>query len=275
MTVMSRLCTFRSMDLEPITLREYITNANVSADSNLPWVHSTASARLFAILRSGRLLATPCNVFTGEKLCYLFVGRAAYKSPEALNPAPWQLPVVFVIRFHERPPIKRVFPFDSGAFVSERLPRYITMFKLPGYEVGNDPANIGRLISFFFKTPERYMKRRGADAQELQEEHNMTMRHQEIMALMKLYQEGSTPDFDDRAATIELQLEQDIQLARENLIGLVVPNEYLRTPGVKQAVESLTPNIEGYDHFPLSQNQHYGLIYDAVQRIYRAAGVRI
>ncbi|MBR0954904.1 hypothetical protein [Bradyrhizobium canariense] len=34
-----------------------------------------------------------------EKLCYLFVGRAAYKGRDSLNPQPWQLPSVFVIRF--------------------------------------------------------------------------------------------------------------------------------------------------------------------------------
>lgn len=87
-----------------------------------PWIHSTASSNLIPILNEEKLLAVKCNVFQGEKLCYLFVGRAAYKGKDALNPEPWQLPTVFVMRFSNPPPLKRIHPFDTGAFERGRMP---------------------------------------------------------------------------------------------------------------------------------------------------------
>jgi hypothetical protein len=65
------------------------------------------------------------------------------------------------------------------------------------------------------------------------------------------YSEGSTSNHDDRAAAIEVQVADDIQLVAENLLGVVVPAEYLRTPGVKQSLKQLTQFVEPYDHFPL------------------------
>lgn len=263
------------MSFGPVTLRDFITNANVAADVNLPWVHSTESSRILEIMQSGKILATTCNVFKGEKLCYLFVGRPAYKSPDVDEPKYWQLPVVFVIRFHDKPPIKRIFPFDSGAFVGRRLPRFLTTFRMDGYEISNDPANIGRVISFFFKTPSRYLHRKAASLDELQEHYNLDARHQEIQALSELYRESLKPDLDDRAAAIEVQISQDIQLASDNLIGIVLPEEYMRVKELANAIRSLTPNVETYSHWPVAKNQYYALIYDAVQKIYKVSGVKI
>lgn len=97
-----------------VNLRDFLTNSNLAAPKSPPWIHSTASSRLIPILKEEKLLAVKCNVFKGEKLCYLFVGRAAYKGKDALNPEPWQLPSVFVMRFNTPPPLKRIHPSTQG-----------------------------------------------------------------------------------------------------------------------------------------------------------------
>lgn len=241
----------------------------------LPWVHSTSANNLMDIIAAGKLLATPCNVFRGENLCYLFVGRPAYKIKAVDNPSPWQLPVAFVVRFSKPPPIKRIFPFDSGAFREQRLPSYITMFKMDGYNLAGQPELIGRLVSFFFKTPGRYASRRPAGEEEIKEQYNLDMRHAEVMALSRLYLENSTPDCDDRAAAIEIQIAEDIEIRSDNLLGIVMPTEYARVPELLTWIRAITPIVELYDLLPLGTPSHYGLLYQGVQRVYKQAGIAI
>ena len=260
---------------QEVRLREFLKNTNLAVSKSPPWVHSTASSRLLSILQQEKLLAVKCNVFKKDKLCYLFVGRAAYKGRESLNPEPWQLPTVFVMRFDTSPPIKRIYPFDSGAFDRNKMPEYLTLFDMENFELGTDPEVIGRLISFYFDTSRRYVDRRALDEDKLKENHVLDMRHAEIMALGKLYREGSTKNYDDRAAAIEVQVEQDIQLKKENLLGVVLPEEYLRTPGVRDTLKHLTSIIEPYGLLPLSLREHYSSIYQGVNQVYKKAGINI
>jgi hypothetical protein len=263
------------MKIQPVRLNEFLPLTNAAIAETLPFVHSTMAARIFDILSSEKLLATPCNVFKGEKLCYLFVGRPAYKVKPDENPSEWQLPIVFVLRFPDPPPIKRVFPFDSGAFSGRRLPQFITAFNLNGYDIANERDNIGRIISIFFGSSSNYLKRRVAELDSIAEEHNLDLRHQEILALARLYREGSSPDFDDRAAAIEAQVEADISLTADNVLGIVMPSEYARVQGLLQSIAHITTDIETYDIHPISTAAYYGLVYEAVYRIYRRAGIRV
>lgn len=250
------------------TLDEYLRKSNLADKPNLPLVHSTAAQNLFDIVEGQTILATPCNVFKGEDLCYLFVGRAAYKVPSVENPSEWQLPVVFVFKFATPPRIKRVFPFDSGAFHGKRLPSYITNFKLNGFDISADGRSMGRLISLNFKTPARYLGRQPAGEFEFKDENNFDMRHQELLALSKLYRDHSSANFDDRAAAIEVSVDEDIPLDAGNLLGVVAPAEYMRTKTLRADLRKLTPHIETYDLQPLNTMAHYGLVYDAVKMIY-------
>lgn len=258
-----------------VLLRDFLTKSNLAVPKSPPWIHSTASSRLISILQQERLVAIRCNVFKGEKLCYLFVGRAAYKGKDALNPEPWQLPSVFVMRFNTPPPLKRIYPFDTGAFHRGRMPDYLTAFDMENFELGSDQDQIGRMISLYFETPRRYVDRNAHDQEKLKVEHLLTMSHAKVLAVAKLYKEGSTKNYDDRAAAIELQVEQDIPLKKENQVGVVIPEEYLRTDGVRESLRDLTNVVEPYRLLPLSISQHYGLIYECVERVYKRAGIKI
>jgi hypothetical protein len=258
-----------------VLLRDFLTRSNLAVPKSPPWIHSTASSRLISILQQEKLVAIRCNVFKGEKLCYLFVGRAAYKGKDALNPEPWQLPSVFVMRFNTPPPLKRIYPFDRGAFHRGRMPDYLTAFDMENFDLGSDQDQIGRMISLYFETPRRYVDRNAHDQEKLKVERLLTMSHAKVLAVAKLYKEGSTKNYDDRAAAIELQVEQDIPLKKENLLGVVIPEEYLRTDGVRESLRDLTKVVEPYRLLPLSINQHYGLIYECVERVYKRAGIKI
>ncbi|MET4019756.1 hypothetical protein ABIB73_005307 [Bradyrhizobium sp. F1.4.3] len=258
-----------------VRLRDFLRQSNLAEPKTPPWVHSAPSSKLIKIIEDEKLLAMGCNVFKKEKLCYLFVGRAAYKGKDSLNPQPWQLPSVFVMRFATPPPIKRLYPFDTGAFDGNRMPAYLTAFDMENFELGSDQAQIGRLISLYFDTPRRYVDRKSLDEEKIKDEHLLTMSHAEILALGKLYREGSTKNYDDRAAAIEVQIGEDIPLRKEDLLGVVIPEEYARTEGVRESLLNFTNHIETYRLLPLSLNQHYSTIYDCVERIYTRAGVQI
>ncbi|MEY9132118.1 hypothetical protein ABIE79_003585 [Bradyrhizobium diazoefficiens] len=239
---------------------EFLSNSNLANPKSPPWVHSTPSSKLIKIIQDETLLAMRCDVFKGEKLCYLFA---------------WQLPSVFVMRFATPPPIKRIYPFDTGAFDRNRMPSYLTAFDMQNFDLGSDDALIGRLISLYFDTPRRYVDRKSVDEERIKDEHVLDMSHAEILALGKLYREGSTRNYDDRAAAIEVQVGEDIPLRKEDLLGVVIPEEYMRTEGVRESLLKLTKYIETYRLLPLSLSQHYSSIYDAVERIYKRAGVNI
>jgi hypothetical protein len=257
-----------------VLLREFLKTRNLAVPKSPPWVHSTASAKLMPILESEKLLAVECSVYKKEKLCYLFVGRAAYKGRDAMNPESWQLPT-FVMRFNTPPPLKRIHPFDTGAFHRGRMPDYLTVFALDDFNLGTDQDQIGRMISLYFGTPRRYVDRNALDQEKLKTEHLLNMSHAKVLAVSKLYKEGSTKNYDDRAAVIELQVEQDIPLKKENLLGVVAPEEYLRTPGVRESLLELTSIIETYRLLPLNISQHYGQIYECVEQVYKKAGINI
>src|SRR5215211_1347228 len=257
--------------VKAIRLNEFLPRVNVAVAKSPPLIHSTSAHRLFDVIEGGKILAMPCNVFGGEKLCYCFLGRPAYKGQSVESPSEWQLPIAFVLRFHTQPAIKRVFPFDSGAFRAGRLPAYISAFRLDGFELSGDPNNVGRLISFFFKSTDRYVARRAAGHEELKEEHSLDMRHMEVLAVGRLFRENSSAACDDRAAAIEMQIAEDITLARDNLLGIVMPEEFKRTPGLMTSLKAITSRVETYPHLPLGTQEHYALIYDRVNHIYKKA----
>jgi hypothetical protein len=258
-----------------MSLKEFLSRQNLPGALNLPWVHSASASRLFKIVEDEKLVAMNCTVFRGEKLCYFFVGRPAYKFNSEGVPSAWQLPVAFVLRFQSPPPIKRAFPFDSGAFMKNRMPDYISMFDLDGFDLAGDPQLVGRLVSLYFKTPERYVQRRAVGEEELKADNSFDMRHAELQALGRLFREGSTSNLDDRAAAVEIQVAQDVPLRREDLLGVVIPEEYARTPGVMKSLKALTKYVETYDLYPVSTNHHFALIYDRVNAIYKRSGIKI
>jgi len=76
---------------------------------------------------------------------------APTRGKDARNPGPWQLPAVLVMRFNTPPPLKRIYPFDTGAFHRGRMPDYLTAFDMENFELGSDQDQIGRMISLYFQ----------------------------------------------------------------------------------------------------------------------------
>jgi hypothetical protein len=185
------------------------------------------------------------------------------------------MPTVFVMRFQKTPSIKRIYPFDSGAFVNRLLPQYITVFPLESFNLGVDPAIIGRFLSLFFLDEKSYLRRHVGSLDELKNKFNIGPLEMPIEALIKLYAEHSNAQYDDRSAALEVQIDKDIDLQSSDCIGIVVPEEMIRDSRIKSTLESVSANIETYQIHPVNPDWHFILVYEAVTRIYRSIGMRV
>lgn len=262
-----------SDDLSPIKLKDFLGALNVPDLEQLPLIHTTESSRIFSILKQSKLKATACNVFKGENLCYFFVGRPAYKFQlTEPNPYYWQLPLVFVIEFHAALNSKRIFPFDSGAFQNSKLPTHVLSFDMADYDLAPNSALVSRLISTFYGSNANYFGAIGAKPEVLEQRHVLTPMHLQILSLAQMYAQPRTMDSDDRKSTIELQIEGDVEIGDGHLLGVILPEEFKRSPEVGAKLNSFGCQIEYYPFYPLRSDHFYYAIYDGVAKILKKRG---
>ena len=256
-------------DLRVVSLDAFIRAAASSVRRPLPpLVHSTPSRNIFDILSGSHLKPLMCNVYR-EKLCYLFVGRPAYKWTTQGDASRWQLPLVFVLKPTSCPMLKRIYPFDTGAFAAGRLPDYMAGFDMETFNLGTDLDAAAGLIEAFFGSAERYGRASAIDGSDLRTKHALGPEHQEIEALARLYSERSNIGVDDRARTIELQTGEDVTLTSDNVLGVVLPKQYAEHQGIAAELSALGCLVEAYDEYPLKVDAYYGIIYERVQKILR------
>src|SRR4051794_32227642 len=115
------------MDGQMGPLLRFLQRNQIRKAPPLPAVHTTEAYFAKKVVEKGLLEARPCKVFRGERLPYFFVGRAAYKRELGSEAEYWELPSCLVFDFFTDG-VKRIFPFDSGAFGSKKLyPNFISM----------------------------------------------------------------------------------------------------------------------------------------------------
>lgn len=254
-----------------IDLPEYLDSTQVGA-ANVPNpVHSTNSANIMDILQTGHIQTSACDVFDGEKLVYLFIGRPSYKKSTEVETPYWMLPTVFILKGLTNLQIKRIYPLDTGAFDRKRLPAYLTVFDLESYALGTDPGQINRIIAAFYETSERYMRGEARPLDSIKAEVHIDVRHTKIEALVRLYAERSLPEIDDRGRNIEVQISEDIPLA-ENVVGVVMPDAYKLYDPMKKRFKALGVAVEYYTVWPMNAEAHFGQVYEAVTKITRKLG---
>ena len=251
----------------PLSISEFLAvdNSGVAASPNA--VHSTSAASLPYILSSGEIDAFPCKVFSLEPTCYLFVGRPSYKWAVDGEASWWQCPVVFVLRSFDQLPIKRIFPFDSGAFASKKFPDYITMFSMERFSLGHEAATVQSFLAAFYETPERFWAGDALTRKKMNERVRLTTTHMHVEALLRLYTDKSSPIFDDRSRVIELQVSKPVSISDGALLGIVLPEGYKDNPDFNEFFHRCGCQVEYYPVYPLSVSSYFAEIYRLVQKI--------
>jgi len=256
-------------------LAEFLMKNSVTDGGGLPLVHSTKAFHLRSLQQSNTLLAGDCDVFIGEKLNYFFVGRPAYKTEtEESESAYWEFPCCFIFEFEAIGDIKRIFPFDSGAFNQKRYPSYLKMMKSEAFEVSSVAGSPGRIIGAFFGSPSRYFEMKPVGEDEFHAEHLLKPMDMEVKALHRLSLEKSASTFDDRRLTIEVQSSSDVDLTVTQPLAVIAPSEFFEDDVFRSHVEMVwkaTPI--SYPVFSLNVKTAYGQIYEKVREFYQARGL--
>lgn len=257
-------------DLRDYTLAEFLTQQSTNFKSELPLVHSTESANIWRILKEERVAATPCDTFTGENLAYFFHGRPAYRKFRN-QPQDWELPFVLVLKSTCLLSIRRIYPFDSGAFHTARLPSYVSRFEPQGYEVAAEAAAVDLLVDIFFGGDSSYFHGRAKPREEVSRRSGLNMRYAQVLALCALYNREQLTA-DDRSMAIEIQTDQDVSI-RDNLLGVVLPRPYFDDKGLKRYFKERGVTVRQYDVYPINTEAYVGIIYEEVKSIYRKRGL--
>lgn len=256
-------------------LGEFLMRNSVIDGGGLPLVHSTKAFHLRSLQDNNTLIAHDCDVFEGEKLNYFFMGRPAYKTEtEEAESAYWEFPCCFIFEFAAIGDIRRIFPFDSGAFARERYPNYLKMMKPEAFEVSSVADAPGRIIGAFFGSPRRYFDMKAVGEDDFHANHLLKPMDMEIKALHRLSLEKSATSFDDRRLTIEVQSGSDVDLTVTQPLAVIAPSEFFEDDAFRTHVETVwraTPI--SYPVFSLNVKSAYGQIYAKVHEFYQARGL--
>ncbi|MBZ9996580.1 hypothetical protein [Mesorhizobium sp. BH1-1-4] len=260
-------------DLKDYTLAEFLADQSTNFRSALPLVHSSESKNLITIIREGKISVTRCDTFTDENLAYFFHGRPSYRKTYD-KPKDWQLPFVLLLKNACVVNMRRIFPFDSGAFFSGRFPNYLSDFKPEGYELapqGN--AAIDLLIDIFFGNDSDYLHGKAKPVAEVKQRRRLGIAHSEIEALCTMYNRDQVTA-DDRSLAIEVQSASDVSLS-DHLIGIVMPRPYFDDKALKKRLRTINKglHIRHYDIYALSTESYMATIYGLVKDIYRKIGL--
>ncbi|WP_338720265.1 hypothetical protein [Devosia sp. XK-2] len=251
-------------------LRQFLQRNSISRANPLPLVHTTESYFIKKILAKGEIEARPCNVFRGENLSYFFVGRAAYKKEANQEADYWELPSCVVFEYFSDG-VKRVFPFDSGAFDGGLYPNYINMMELSDFEIKDDPEAPQKLIGTFFNNPRDYYKLKARPDEQFKSAFDIDVLDEEILALHRLIGDRNEK-FDDRRFAIEVQVNSAVSLSSRKPLLFIIPETYLGNRRYVESIEATGAEIFSYPLYPLRKQYYYYAIYDKLEKFYIERG---
>ena len=201
-------------------LRTLVDGA-AEAGPRLPLVHSTDSYVLEDVLTAKQLEPQPCNVF-GENLTYLFYGRPAFRPNNDAAPTSLShyFPVCLILRPGWAIAIKRIYPFDSGAFIQGFYENYLhKAMRLADFGLEPDSATPGKLIGGFFGSVPAYLTGKPGAAPTLDPSEFEAFSYHALISA----QESNA--IDSRGSGVEIQTGAPLPIA-ESVAAVVLPSTF-------------------------------------------------
>jgi hypothetical protein len=220
----------------------------------LAWCHTTDAYALRDIISAGEFCPEPCAVFS-EDLIYFFYGRPAYrKQSDSSFHVSGRAPVIVVLEPSLVTLGKRMFPFDTGAFASNRYSTWMhASMRLVDFGLDCPSDAPQRHVTSFFGTNEKYLRQQ-AKIPEVAYKGEF-----EVECLVALLTDRNIKLADDRRTALELQTDQVVPFAHPTVRGLVVPDELLDAPFLKNFLSSTGSRIDvrPYSLSPLKLSTDY------------------
>ena len=228
----------------------------------LPYMHTCECFDLRGIVENNKLNPTPCEVFIGEPLIYLFYELApSYRTSKdnvAISSNAF-MPVCIVLKENILSSPKRIFPFDTGAFKNGIYLNQIQQrMTLDNFLIESSLDMPARLVTCFYGSNEKYF---------LGEPKNIKipLLDLEVDCYYNLISEKSKTRSDDRRSTVEIQSNQPIQLNRNSVMLVVLPGIFLDIPEIRdRIVGEWTANVCTYHIRHANPNEYIGEIYREV-----------
>lgn len=205
-------------------LRRYVQLAT-PAGPQLPLVHSTDAYAIGNILEDGgTVFPQSCSVFEDERLTYLFYGRPAYRPNLTEEPTDLGhfLPVCLIFKVDASIKIKRIFPFDSGAFTRDFYKAYLHRNMVLGdFLLEADQSTPGRVVTRFFTDNTNYIVGQQAPPEQIEPSEFEAKSYEMIIS-----SQGAN-SLDSRGGGVEIQTDQPIELERD-VEAIILPSSQAR-----------------------------------------------
>lgn len=246
-------------------------------DENLPLLHTTNAFSFKSIYESDGIQSEECKVFN-EPLTYLFYGRPAYRTATGQIgfAAKFSWPVVFVFHPEKLPKPKRVFPFDTGAFAKGLYSEFFDRRqKLAAFDVGSDIEMAARCVAAFYRNNHEYFINKSTKNPEIEEEDFYVNGVDSLLRSNQIWNGAIQNPRDERATSIEVQLEQGIDLETCPPQALILPQSYVKVKSVQERIEAW--NCRDVHYYETHNMQNYefwhGQIYAKLSDIYKSLGL--
>lgn len=188
----------------------------------LPLTHCTKSEYFFDMVQERVLAKRQCRVFN-EELVYLFYGRPCYRPyrlEENTSLAAFR-PVAFIFKPDIDVSIKRVFPFDTGAFSAGLYEQFIPAnAQLDNFQIEPSLDAASRSVSFFFRSNKSYYLGKTASTA-VAPPTNLT-----VSSLLGMFRAQGLSKIDDRKSAIEIQSAGSIKLDAASVMAICMPGDY-------------------------------------------------
>jgi hypothetical protein len=199
--------------------------------------HVTDCAHLDSLVQSEKLVPRMCSVF-GEELVYLFYGRPAYRRKwdgDATSNLDYAR-ICLVLRDDVAAKAHRTLPFDSGGFNRYASALHDSL-ELADFEIekGDHPLQI---LGAFYDTLGHYWEMQPVP-------RTFPATQNVVRSYYQLITGGLAEKFDDRCATVEVQLADMLPLGGE-VVALIGPNQIFDDPAVSNLMLKWGAEPRGY-----------------------------
>lgn len=190
----------------------------------LPLVHTTDAFQFIGMMDGGAIKPQDCPVFDGETLTYYFYGRPAFR-PNAREDATGlehYFPVCLIFKPETAVDIRRIFPFDSGAFQGGHYAAYVHRnMALGDFALDVDPSSPARLVSRFYGSNEGYIFSKDPI-------DDVPADHLEGRSYIGLTSAKGGNALDSRGSGVEIQGTAPIKL-EEAVEAVILPMSFVKT----------------------------------------------
>lgn len=259
------------MNLPNSSLVKWFQNVVPPFPKPMVWCHTSDAFSLRDIIKEKKIKPRTCPFFN-QDLIYFFYGRPAFRRDAAeASGLHSRAPVVIVLHPHLIKRGARLFPFDTGAFATNRYAKWMhPNMTVENFELECEDAMPPKHVSAFFDTNQNYLDLACKGV------HIPHSGEYEVESIIKLLTDQSTPLADDRRLAMELSVSCDIVFDASAIMALIIPDELKQVDWFNQFIKGPGYGIELIEYKNALQRQaiqYQALFEDIATELQKSRGL--